>query len=39
MAEEKQIAFDFGSAPPDVKDAALTVSEIEKSRSNCCSCR
>lgn len=30
MAEEKQIAFDFGSAPPDVKDAALTVSEIEK---------
>ncbi len=30
MAEEKQIAFDFGSAPPDVKDAALTISEIEK---------
>lgn len=30
MAEEKQIAFDFGSAPPDVKNAALTVSEIEK---------
>ncbi len=30
MAEEKQIAFDFGSAPPDVKDAALTSSEIEK---------
>ncbi len=30
MAEEKQIAFDFGSAPPDIKDAALTISEIEK---------
>jgi DNA-binding transcriptional MerR regulator len=29
MAEEKQIAFDFGSAPPDIKDAALTISEIE----------
>ncbi len=32
MAEEKQIAFDFGSAPPDVKDAALTSSEIEKAK-------
>lgn len=30
MAEEKQIAFDFGSAPPEIKDAALTISEIEK---------
>jgi DNA-binding transcriptional MerR regulator len=30
MADEKQIAFDFGSAPADIKDAALTTSENKK---------
>ena len=30
MADEKQIAFDFGSAASDIKDVALTTSENEK---------
>ena len=30
MAEEKQIAFDFGIAAADIKDAAVTSSENEK---------
>ena len=30
MAEEKQIAFDFGSAAPDIKNVALTTSENKK---------
>ncbi len=30
MAVEKQIAFDFGTTPPDIKDAAPATLENEK---------